>query len=71
MERLALGEISEPDFDKHTTPLFQVFDQKTRQRLNRTIREEMILPVLEREDEAWRELDREKGCATEDSEAIG
>jgi hypothetical protein len=70
MERLVLGEISEPDFDKHATPLFQLFNQKTRHMLNRAIREDMIFPVLGREDEAWKELDREKGFETKDSEAI-
>ena len=69
MERWQLDEISEPEFRKSAMPLFQVFDLKTRQRLNRTILEDMIVPMLEQVRQARIEYDAEKGFETKDSEA--
>jgi hypothetical protein len=41
-------------------PLFQVFDDRTRKRLNRIIRDEMVLPVLDQVDREWRAYEEEK-----------
>jgi replication fork clamp-binding protein CrfC len=67
MERLTLKEISKQEFDKQATPLFQVFDQATRKRLKRIVRDDMVLPVLGHADQEWRAFNKENGAAPQDA----
>jgi hypothetical protein len=66
MERLTLNEISEKEFDKQATPLFQVFDQATRKRLKCIVRDEMVLPVLGQAGQEWNAFDKDNSAEAQD-----
>jgi hypothetical protein len=69
MERWQVDEISERFFRKFAMPLFQTFDQKTRQRLNDMILKDMIVPVLEQVKQAREAYRQKHGSETKDAEA--
>jgi hypothetical protein len=62
MEQLSTENITAHEFDKRAKPIFQVFDERTRKKLNNIMATKMILPRLE-------EL-RERGQSTKGAEDV-
>jgi hypothetical protein len=62
MEQLWTENITAHEFDKRAKPIFQVFDERTRKKLNNIMATKMILPRLE-------EL-RERGQSTKGAEDV-